>query len=112
MMDRDSKQSRTATIAISETESGAIDLGGLTAIGLYMPAAFDGLEITPKVCDTIGGTYVSEYDTVTEAEITVPVTTGVFVRFASPVRAPFLKLASSAAESAARTIRVACVEGV
>lgn len=112
MGDRDSKQSRTATIALGGTTSDPIDLGGMAAVGFFMPAAFDGLEVTPTVCDTIDGTYVEEYDPVTDAVITVSVTTGVFVRLPTPIRAPYMRIVSSAAESAARTIRVACVEGV
>ncbi len=52
----------TITIASSTTISDAVDLGGCSLVGLFLPATFDGTTLTLQACSTIDGTYVAVED--------------------------------------------------
>src|SRR3954468_15319314 len=49
----------TATIAVSGTTSGAVDLSGCTLVGLFVPATFDGTTLTITASNSLTGTYVT-----------------------------------------------------
>lgn len=52
----------TATIANGQTDSAAIDLGGLEFAGLFAPATFDGTQLKLLAAPTIDGTYLPVQD--------------------------------------------------
>lgn len=52
----------TTDIADAATISGAVDLGGLELVGLFIPSSFDGAAITLQTASSLSGTYVSAKD--------------------------------------------------
>lgn len=52
----------TATVAVSGTTSGAVDLSGTDIVGIFVPSTFDGTSITFTASTTIDGTYVAVQD--------------------------------------------------
>lgn len=97
----------TATIPISDTTSGAVDMYGATLAGIIMPAAFTGTAISFTVSDTLGGTYVALKDTAGNA-ISLTVSASSAIGFeAEDLKAwRFLKVVSNATELAARAIKL------
>lgn len=56
------KAQKTAVIAISESDSAEVDLGGYDLCGITMPAAFTGTAISFKVATASGGTFNVVHD--------------------------------------------------
>lgn len=52
----------TVTIASSTTVSNAIDLGGTTPVGIFLPSTFDGTTVKFQASTAIDGTYVAVED--------------------------------------------------
>jgi hypothetical protein len=52
----------TTTIAVGQTDSGAIDLSGLEIVGFFVPSNFTATSISIKAAPTINGTYVTAQD--------------------------------------------------
>lgn len=100
------QESGTATVTLTgTTASAAIDVSGFRHIAFIMPAAWDAATIKMTTCDTIDGTYVPVYDTSGELAVTTGANRVVSV---VDVIAPliFIKLVSSATQTAARTVKV------
>lgn len=94
----------TATIANGQTTSSEIDLKGASMGTIYLPAAFTGTSLTFTAAPTAGGTHQTVYDDSNSA-ITVTVTQGRNYPIPAEVmNARFIKLVSSGAEGAARSI--------
>lgn len=98
----------TATVANGGTDSDAVDLHGCALAGLIMPAAFTGTSVKLLACDTLTGTYVLVADGA-GADVSITVTTSKYVAvpnltLLAGIR--FLKLRSSGAEAAERTVRL------
>ena len=51
-----------ATIAVSGTTSGAIDMRGVDLAGVFIPAEFDGTTLTITASTSLTGTYVTVQD--------------------------------------------------
>lgn len=102
-----SKRSVVATIAISTTTSGVIDLTQRDIVGLYIPAAFTGTAITFTASSDIAGTFGSVRDGAGNA-ISVTVAAGQYIKINSAdfLGVLYLKLVSGSSEAAARDIRV------
>jgi FtsP/CotA-like multicopper oxidase with cupredoxin domain len=101
----------TATIAASGTTSGAVNLHGLTAVGLHMPAAFTGTSVTFTAAPTETGTYQavcemgdsgSTYTVTAAASKYIPLDPQVFAGV------QHLKVVSGSSEAAERAIVIAC----
>lgn len=95
----------TATIASSGTASAAVDLGGLTLCGLYVPATFTGTALTFQTSLTLGGTYVAVLDDA-GGSLTRTVAQGKYLPLDPSIFAgiQFLKVVSGSTEGAARDI--------
>jgi len=52
----------TATVTAGLSASNAVDLGGISNVGLIVPSTFDGTQISFQVSDIFAGTYVPLYD--------------------------------------------------
>ena len=99
---------KSAAIPSGETTSGALDLGALTLVGLFMPAAFTGTTVKFQAAESLAGTYRtvtdgagSDYSVTVAASKYVPV---------DPVKLAgvrFLKIVSGSAEGAARSVVLA-----
>lgn len=98
------RETTTATIAINQTTSGAVSLGGGTLVGIQMPAAFTGTSIGLMV--TLDGTnYVDVYDLsgnllaiTVAADRYISLDPGVYIGLET------IKIKSGSTELAARTI--------
>lgn len=100
-------RSVTATIANGATTSDALDLGNARGVRISMPAAFTGvtLGITQLALD--GVTYQTVYDSNGVAyTITVAASREIILNAVDFLGLTNIKLVSSAAEGAARTIGV------
>jgi hypothetical protein len=99
----------STTILSGQTTSAALHLRDYVLVGLIMPAAFTGTTITFTASDTLGGTYVTIYDS-SGAAISATVAasraiglTGAEVDAVAPWQ--FVKLVSGSAEGADRIIK-------
>lgn len=95
----------SAVIPISTATSGAINLGGMSLVGLILPATFTGTTITFTVCDTLAGTYTPLYDA-SNAAVSMTVAQGraYAVDPKNFQGIMFMKIVSGSTEGAARTI--------
>ena len=99
---------KTATIANAGQLSGAVNMGGMTPVGLFVPAAFTGTALTFFVSDAADGTYVELRDDA-GAAYTVTVAPGGYVAL-DPEKfrgVRHLKVRSGSAEGAERVIKIA-----
>lgn len=93
-----------ATIAISTTTSGAIDLQGLALCQIVMPSAFTGASITFTSSHN-DGTYQALYNSSnTQLSITVGTSRTYNINPADFAGVRYLKIVSASSEAAARTI--------
>lgn len=98
-----------ATVANTQTVSVAVDLFGNVLAGIFIPAEFDGTEITFQTSPTLDGTYVavrngdgSNFAITTQASRYEPIRTlGVF----AAVR--FLRVVCTTAQTGATTFTLA-----
>lgn len=101
----------STAIASGQTDSDAIDLGGLKVFSIYLPAAFTGTTLGFKASDSIDGTFQTLYDDAGGAiSITVAQgrTVGLTSQYASMAVAScrYIKLVSGSSEAGDRTIKV------
>ena len=98
------------TIASSGTSTDAIDLNGKKLVGIQFPSTMTGTTVSIKQCESEGGTYTDVYD-LTGAAVSVPVVNGYIpvapTIFVGPA---YIKIVSSAAEGATRTLKAVCVD--
>lgn len=97
----------TATIAASQTTSGAIDLVGTTLCGMFLPASMTGAKITIEHSATEDGTYSKLYDRFGQ-EVAITVTAGGAITLDPSIFASLrhIRLVSDAAEAAQRDINL------
>lgn len=94
-----------ATIAISSTTTGAIDLGGTSLVGLQLPASLDATSLSFTVATAIDGTYQTLIESSGSAlSATVSAGKYLIVDPADFAGIRYMKIVSNATESAARTI--------
>lgn len=94
-----------ATIAISTTESDAINLQGTTIAGMYIPAAFTGTSISFKASyDGVNFVDISDGSTIVAATIAPSQYVALSPIIFYGVR--LLKIVSNASEAAERVITV------
>jgi hypothetical protein len=95
-----------ATIAISTTTSGAIDMGGMNLVGLIMPAAMTGTSMTFQ--GSVDGTnYFDLYDSSgTQLSITIAASRFILLVPADFAAVRYLKLVSGSSEAAERSINL------
>jgi hypothetical protein len=96
----------TLTIAASGTESGSLDLYGTTLVGLYMPAAWSVADLSFKASSDNTTFYDVYRDSGSSASITTAASRYVALDPADFAGVRFLKLVSSATQSASRVITV------
>ncbi len=104
----------SAVIADAATESGAIDLGPFSPLGLFVPTGFEGTSITFKAAPQVvsgttvsAGTYVPVYDG-DGALLSYTVAAGQFVPI-DPTHFTgirFLKIVAGTAQTGASTVTV------
>jgi hypothetical protein len=97
----------TAAIASGQTVSGAIDLKGLSLVGVHLPASFTGTTLTFQAAETLAGSFGAVYKD--GADLSVAVAAGKYVVLnpADFAGVRFLKVVSGSAEGAARTLTLA-----
>lgn len=102
------KTDLVATILSGQTASDAIDLSGCELVGLIMPAAFTGTSIKILSSPTLGGTYQNIYPSGADYSMTVAASKNIPVEnLAIMAGWRFIKLVSSGAEGADRSITLA-----
>lgn len=101
----------SATIDNGATTSGAIDVGGMSLVGIKFPAAFTGTTVTFTMCDTLGGTYVPVYNASGAVSYTIAQARYYAIAPADFSGIRYLKIVSGSAEGAARTL-VLSLKGV
>jgi hypothetical protein len=98
----------TATIAVSGTTSGAVDLSGCTLVGLFIPATFDGTTLTITASPTLGGTYVPvQVDHTSASAYTITTTASQYVplsNLAIPAGLEFIKLVAGSTQTSTSTV--------
>jgi hypothetical protein len=97
-----------ATIANGNQESTVIHCLGLSLVGIALPAAFTGTALTFEACDTVDGTFLPVYDTLSGTALSYTVAQGHFVAIdPAPFQGvAFLKIKSGSAEAADRALIV------
>lgn len=96
---------RSAEIAITETKTDAIALGGLQLVGIAFPT-FTGTAVSFEVCDTVDGTFLPLHSTISGTVLSYTVASSRYVAI-DPVAflgAKFIKIVSGSSEAAARTL--------
>lgn len=97
------------TIANAQTTSAAIDLNGLSLVGIKLPAAFTGTALTFTMCDTVNGTYVPVRSGTSGSALSYTVAQGQYHAIDPKdfygIR--FLKIVSGSSEAALRTLIIA-----
>lgn len=98
----------SATIAASATTSGEIDLSGTTLCGIFIPSGFQGTSITFQVAPESGGTFVVMKDGA-GSTVTKTCAASQFLKIdpADFAGVQFMKIVSSATESAERILTLA-----
>jgi len=101
-------QNQSVVISSGGTTSGAIDLtGGSTLLGIRLPSAFTGTSVTLTEAPTLNGTYQAVYDnTGTQITFVAAASRTVLISPATVIGLRFVKLVSSGAEGADRTIQL------
>ncbi len=106
-----SYDSQAVTINNGQQVSLPLDLGDGVLVGLILPAAFTGTQMTFQVSDGLEGTYVDLYEDGTDnAIVTVEVAQGQAIglgdkgKYLAPFR--YVKLKSGSAEAAERSVIV------
>lgn len=98
----------TAAIPNGDTVSGAVDLGGMTLVGLLMPASFTGTAVTFQAAEAAAGTYRTVTDGAgSDYSVTVAASKFVPVDPVKMAGVRFLKIVSGSSEGAARTVTLA-----
>jgi len=96
-------------IANGQTDSDALDTGGMALCGIFIPAAFTGTALTFKAATSLAGTYVPVKNTLSGTLISYTVAPGQFnaidPKDFQGIR--FLKVVSGTSEGAARTLTLA-----
>ena len=97
----------TATIAISTTTSAAIQMQGLSLVGIQLPAAFTGTALTFQV-SVDGVTYQPLYTSTSGTALSYTVAAGHYVAINPQdfYGANYIKIISGSSEAAARTLSV------
>lgn len=97
----------TASITSGNTASATIDLMGATLCGIHLPAALTGTSLSFQIASASGGTYQTLQKN--GGDFALPVTQGRYVSLdpATFAGVQFLKIVSSAAEAANRTLTLA-----
>ncbi len=96
----------SVVIANTAQESEAINCGGMTLVGIMLPAAFTGTALTFEVSSTLAGTYVALKSTTSGTALSYTVAQGTYCAI-DPKDfhgVQFLKIKSGSAEGAARTL--------
>lgn len=97
-----------AVIAISETKSAAVDLGGFTLCGIILPV-MTGTALSFEVSDAIDGTFVPLKSTTSGTTLSYTTASSTYAAIDPKdfqgVR--FLKVVSGSTELAARTLKLA-----
>ena len=100
-------KTQTATIAINETESSAIELDGDSRlVGLYLPASLTSTTMSFKVSYD-NSTFLTLYDEGASYNVTVAASRYIALKPAACVGARWVKLVAGSSEAAARSIVVA-----
>lgn len=96
--------SKPASILSGQTKSVAMDLGGLTLVGILL-RAFTGTALTFEVCDTIDGAFVPLKSTTSGSALSYTVAQNTYAAIDPKdfQGVNFLKLVSGGAEAADRT---------
>jgi hypothetical protein len=102
----------TVTIASGGPTSGALDCGGRTLCGVYLPAEFDGTALTFSVSTALAGTYYPLCDGGAAYSITVAASQ--YVRLDPSIFAGvrFIKFISGTNQATTDTILTAAVRVV
>jgi len=104
---------RTATIAISTTESDEVDFENIKFFALQMPAGMDGTALTFKASAEAGGAKVAVVDNA-GAAISLTISSSAEIvtlsgsQLASISGLRYVTLNSGTTETAARSIKVLC----
>src|SRR3954454_17655175 len=98
----------TATIAVSGTTSGAVDLSGCTLVGLFIPSTFDGTTLTITASSALGGTYVSvQQDHTSGSAYTITTAASRYVPLDNldiPAGLEFIKLVAGSSQTTTATV--------
>lgn len=93
-------------IANGAQESSAIDCGGMTLVGILLPAVFTGTALTFETSTAVDGTFVPIKTTTSGSLLSYTVAQGTYCALDPKdfhgIR--FLKIKSGSAEGAARTL--------
>jgi hypothetical protein len=95
-----------AVIPISTALSAAIPTGGMSLVGIFLPAALTGTTISFQACDTLAGTYVDVKSSTSGTLLSYTVAAGTYCAI-DPKDfhgIQFLKIKSGSTELAARTL--------
>lgn len=104
--------SYNATIAISTTTSGAVDLQGQALCAIQMPSAFTGASITFQG-SVDGSTYQAIYNSSnTQYSITVSASRTYAINPTDFAGFRYIKIVSASSEAAARSIVLGCRSAV
>jgi hypothetical protein len=87
-------------------ESAAINLAGLSLVGIILPAAFTGTALTFEVSDSLAGTYVVLKSSTSGTSLSYTVAQGTYAAIDPKdfYGVQFLKIKSGSAEGADRTL--------
>ncbi|MBY0355714.1 MAG: hypothetical protein K2Q12_08315 [Rickettsiales bacterium] len=95
------------SIANGQTISGNINLAGTTLCGIHMPAAFTGTSVTFQTAPTLDGTYQVIQKNGVDLSYVVTASRYIVIDPADFTGTQFLRIVSSGAEAAARTLSLA-----
>lgn len=95
----------TVTIALGQSTSSTVYLGGTALVGIRTPAALDGTTMTFSV-STDGVTFVPLFNSAGQVSITVAVSRLIAIDPVNHFTYQYLRLVSGSTETAARTITV------
>lgn len=93
-------------IANGVQESAAFPTGGMTLVGIILPAAFTGTALTFEVSSSLAGTYVPLCNTLSGTPLSYTVAQGTYCAIDPKdfQGIQFLKIKSGSNEGAARTL--------
>lgn len=88
------------------TKTGAIDLAGLTLVGIQFPTTFTGTTITFEASDALAGTYVPVKAGTSGAALSYTVAQATFAALDPKdfYALNFIKIVSGSSEASARTL--------
>lgn len=96
----------TATIANAANDSAEVDIRAARALGLEIPASFDGTVITFKVCSVTGGTFQALRD-INNAVVTMTVQASTSYDLPGELTAwPYMKVSATTAQTGATDLVV------